>query len=244
MAGGTQPSKGEINRAGDRLRQLWLDPPPLEEAVHDDELFDAFDVLVEYRRGFQDPLKKVTMGLRSFVQREMTALPPDGKLPVGQRLKRERQIIRKLARHPRMALARMQDIGGCRAIPTGGQAEVEAVLRRIRKNWEIKGFKDYVAEPAPSGYRAIHVVVLRDGHLIEIQLRTPLQHAWAEAVERTGFRLREDLKEGEGPPDLLRYFHMAAEGLALEEAGQEADEGFMREFDTLRKQVLPYFVRS
>jgi hypothetical protein len=27
----------------------------------------------------------------------------------------------------------MQDIAGCRAVPTGGQAEVEGILRRIRQ---------------------------------------------------------------------------------------------------------------
>ncbi len=88
-----------------------------------------------------------------------------------------------------MKLARMQDVGGCRAILGGGPAEVEGVLRRIHKNkWEIAHFKDYVAEPAESGYRAKHVVVRRDDHLIEIQLRTPRQHQWAEAVERTALR--------------------------------------------------------
>lgn len=99
-------------------------------------------------------------------------------------------------------------------------------------------------EPAPSGYRAIHVVVLRDGHLVEIQLRTPRQHEWAEAVERTGLHTRHDLKEGQGPENLLRYFSMAAHGIALEESGQTPDEGFLDEFRELRETVRHYFARE
>jgi hypothetical protein len=242
----TVPSKSAVNRAGDRLRDWW-DLPTYDEriaALEGEpglELGRAFVTVVAFRRGFQGPLNKVTMGLRSMVKSEMKELPVDGKLPVGQRMKRERQIMRKLSRVPGMNLARMQDIGGCRAIPTGGASEVTGILKRVRKNWEQKGFKDYVANPAPSGYRAIHVVVLREGHLIEIQLRTPRQQEWAEAVERTGFRLRIPLKDGEGPPELLDYFRLASHGLALEELGIPADEGFTAQFAEARDRVLPYF---
>lgn len=237
-------SKGAINRAGARLR-AWWEADGVPKIRDDNELVEAVAILFAFRSTFQAPLNKVTMGLRWFVQKEMQVLPADGKLPVGQRLKREPQIIRKLARHPQMNLSRMQDIGGCRAIPTGGAVEVQAILRRIQSNWEIKGSKDYVVDPAPSGYRAIHVVVLRDDHLVEIQLRTPRQHEWAEAVERTGLRTRFSLKDGEGPPDLLRYFALAAHGIALEETGQEVDEDFAQKFRKARADVIArgYFIR-
>lgn len=235
-------SKGQIDRAGARLRLLLTDPKVWHD-LNEDVIAETFATLIGFRSSFQTPLTKVVMGLRSMVKSEMALPPPDGKLPVGQRMKREPQIGRKLLRYPDMKLSRMQDIAGCRAIPLGGKPEVDGVLRRIRRNWgtTIKGFKDYVNEPAPTGYRAIHVVVLRDGHLVEIQLRTPGQHEWAEAVERTGLRTRLNLKEGEGPDDLLRYFSLAAEGIALEEAGETPDEGFTQEFQALREQVRHYF---
>jgi putative GTP pyrophosphokinase len=231
-------SKRRVDRAGIRFRE-WLtsEEPPYAE------FSDDVRVLLVFRAGFQGPLNKVTMGLRSFVEREMKTIPPDGKLPVGQRLKREPQVILKLHRHPKMALSRMQDIGGCRAIPTGGAPEVAGILRRIRKNWVIKGFKDYVADPAPSGYRAIHVIVLRDAHLVEIQLRTPRQHEWAEAVERTGLRTRHALKDGSGPEDLLRYFRLAADGIAAAESGDPVDQEFIDEFTTAREAVAHYFTQ-
>jgi hypothetical protein len=50
---------------------------------------ETFDTLIAFRSRFQVPLTKVVMGLRSFVKSEMAMLPPDGKLPVAQRMKRE-----------------------------------------------------------------------------------------------------------------------------------------------------------
>ncbi|MEJ7787528.1 MAG: hypothetical protein WKF96_22210, partial [Solirubrobacteraceae bacterium] len=141
-------TKGQINRAGDRLR-LWTDDPEEWLEADAEEVNETFGTLVAFRSSFQKPLTKVVMGLRSFVKSEMAELPPDGKLPVGQRMKREPQIERKLHRYPRMHLTRMQDIAGCRAIPTGGQPEVGRIFRRIRKRWgpTIKNVKRGCPEP-------------------------------------------------------------------------------------------------
>jgi len=115
----------------------------------------ALELLVDFRAEFQAPMKKVTVGLRQFVSREC-ATP----ITVGQRLKRGPQIVYKLSRHPGMRLSRMQDVGGCRAILQGGADEVRRVAERIERNWTIKHSKHYTLEaPAPSGYRALHVVV-------------------------------------------------------------------------------------
>jgi ppGpp synthetase/RelA/SpoT-type nucleotidyltranferase len=229
-------SKTRVNRAGEILRKWYQALPGAEASGLEHE---AMMVLLDFRAAIQAPMKKTTVGVRQFVQRE-SAHP----VVVGQRLKRTPQIVMKLARHPEMQLARMQDIGGCRAILGGGASEVQGVLRRIRRNWDVKGFKDYVASPAPSGYRAIHIIVERDGRLVEIQLRTPRQHEWAEAVERTGLRLRIPLKEGVGPADLLEYFRLAAHGLALEELGETVDEAFQAEFAAVQERVKHYFART
>ncbi|MGV1047076.1 MAG: hypothetical protein ACOYD4_00935 [Solirubrobacterales bacterium] len=97
-----------------------------EEALFDDgELTNAVGIVVEYRRGFRDPLRKVTVGLRQFVEREST------EVTVGQRLKRNPQILNKLDRFGTMRLTQMEDIAGCRAILSGGETEVAGVLRRF-----------------------------------------------------------------------------------------------------------------
>ena len=72
-------------------------------------------VLHAYRGTFREPLKKTTVGVRQFVQRESSAVI------VGQRLKRVPTILDKLSRLPNMKVTRMEDIGGCRAISQAGE---------------------------------------------------------------------------------------------------------------------------
>jgi hypothetical protein len=65
---------------------------------------------------------------------------------------------------------------------------------------------------------------MRDARLVEIQLRTPLQHEWAIAVERATLQLRMPLKFGQGEPVVLEYFAMAARGIELSERAITPDE--------------------
>ncbi|WP_457767666.1 RelA/SpoT domain-containing protein [Cyanobium sp. ULC082] len=61
---------------------------------------------------------------------------------------------------------------------------------------------NYQAEPKPSGYRGIHLIYryrsnkseTYNGLLLEVQIRSPLQHAWATAVETVGTFLKQSLK--------------------------------------------------
>jgi hypothetical protein len=175
---------------------------------------DAYDVVNEFRSTFQRPLDKVTIQLRRFVGYECSA-----DVVVAQRLKRLPTTLNKLGRQPSMDVTRMQDIGGCRAV-LSTRAEIDAVLGRIGTHWKIADVYNYIDTPKASGYRAMHVVVVRDDRLIEIQLRTPGQHQWAVAVERIAPRIGASVKDGEGPPELLAFFALAARGIALEEAGR------------------------
>lgn len=234
-------SRTQVDRAGIFLREWWeLEPDDSEgEAAFDEHEFArAVDLLSGYRAGFQDPLKKTTVGLRQFVQRESETVV------VGQRLKRMPQILNKLSRFSSMRLTQMEDIAGCRAILAGGASEVAGVLRRIRRNWDIIGIDDYVKTPKPTGYRAIHVVIRRDGHPVEIQLRTPGQHEWAEAVERVAARIRRPLKDGEGPRDLLTYFELVGWVMATEERGEVPDQHFVEILRRFQSRVEPYFTAA
>ncbi len=180
---------------------------------------------------------KVTVTMRGFAERESS------EVIVSSRLKRLPTLLDKLGRHPNMKITRMQDIGGCRAILPGGLKEVAGVLRRIQKNWDVVEVYDYVGSPKPvTGYRATHVVVRRDGCLIEVQLRTPSQHEWALQIERTGSRLDlPHLKDGDGPKELVRYFELASYFLGIQDTGEAADESLNAEFRQLRGEVLGYF---
>lgn len=223
-------SKGEINRCGDKLRDWWQTS---EQATG--EIVQAWDAVQEFRAGFQYPMTKVAVGVRQFVARESS------EVIVAQRLKRMPQIINKLVRFPDTKLARMEDIGGCRAILPGGRSEITGVVQRIDRNWDVKRLRDYITEPKTTGYRGVHIVVERDGQRIEIQLRTIGQQTWADAVERTAGRLRLPLKDGEGHPELVEYFRLAAEGIARDEEGLPTDENFAISFASARAAVQHYF---
>lgn len=234
-------SRSAINRAGRELRRFWL----ADEEQASRATGEAFMAMIAYRESFQLPLKKTVMGLRSMVCSEVPELKRVGdRVPVAQRLKRREQIINKLVRLDSMQLWTMGDIGGCRAVLPSRQ-QVDGVLRRIRKNWDVFGrIRDRRDEPADSGYRAVHVIVIRDGRMIEIQLRDPQEHEWALAVERTGSRLGIGLKEGEGPDDLREYFRLASLGMYMERMSQEPDATFVQAFDAARTRAIPYFRRS
>ena len=164
-------SRAQVDRAGNVLR-AWMATGLLAGPAEQ----EASAVLSAYRAQFKDPLKKVVMGLRSAVSTE------GAQVVVSERLKRQPRIVGKLTRFPHMELTRMQDIGGCRAI-LDDVATVDAVRRRIeRHKSEVVKVDDYNVASRSSGYRALHVVVRREGALIEIQLRTLSQQRWAIGV--------------------------------------------------------------
>ena len=124
------------------------------------------------------------------------------KVTVAQRHKRKRTIFDKLGRLPRMQLARMDDVAGCRLI-FGNIKE----LYHFRGTFHKARFKhkkrndldkyDYIKHPKNTGYRGIHDIYEYDVQsdvgrslaclYVEIQYRTLVQHAWATAVELIGF---------------------------------------------------------
>jgi putative GTP pyrophosphokinase len=225
-------SASTVNRAGEVLRRWWQ-----SAALASQEVEDALATVSAFRAGFQTPLTSVVMSLRSFMHSEGV------DTLVGQRLKRMPTILDKLTRIPEMKLARMQDIGGCRAVvPEGAFGSIEAVRRRFDRSRtnEVVRVYDYIAEPKPTGYRAVHVIVRRADHLIEVQLRTARQHAWAEFVESLGARTRHNLKDGQGPEELLAYLRVGAYLVAMQEQDEVPGESLLEEFVELSTIVQPY----
>jgi putative GTP pyrophosphokinase len=207
------PSKGVINRAGAGLVDFWASDLAFADLPWERqrELNQEIRIVSDFRTAHSVPLTKVTMSVRSAVKTERCTVI------VGQRLKRLPRIVRKLHRQQEERgeashLARLEDIGGCRAVLADGD-ELQRVLKRLRKNWgpAIKRERDYIAHPKPIGYRAVHVVVLRDDRRIEVQLRTQQQQFWADQIERVDARLGLNLKDGNGPPAMIEFFAAAGE---------------------------------
>jgi hypothetical protein len=94
-------------------------------------------------------------------------------------------------------LSQLQDIAGCRVVVPSAVRQ-EQVLSRLTNRFPGSRIVDRRVQPS-HGYRAIHLIVAVDGMLVEVQLRTALQHAWAELSEKTADMLDPAIKYGGGP---------------------------------------------
>ncbi|MEU9400577.1 RelA/SpoT domain-containing protein [Streptomyces sp. NPDC048242] len=222
-------SKGEVNRAGDVLRDWHSSGSDLGSYGLEDH-DAAFETLSEWRASHAYPLTKVTNGLRV-----MAGCPSSGA-KVAQRLKRAPQIVNKLVRQPKMKLARIEDIGGCRAV-LADPAAVRSVVAKIRNKWDLYRDRDYVATPKSSGYRALHFTTERDGKRIEVQLRTAGQQAWADAVEAFAASYDLPLKDETGPEPVLEFFRCAGLGIYCDEYERPFPAGFKERFEAAQGAV-------
>jgi hypothetical protein len=144
---------------------------------------------------------------------------------VAQRLKRLPTIIDKVKRFPEMKLGRMQDIGGLRAIVSSVDEVNRVAARSAQIRHKLKKVKNYLEAPKDSGYRGIHLVYEYEakrapdysGILIEIQLRTRLQHLWATAVETVDFFFQTSLKTSTEKNDWFDFFKLVSAVFACEE---------------------------
>jgi ppGpp synthetase/RelA/SpoT-type nucleotidyltranferase len=223
-------TKGQVNRAGRLISDYFSNPSEDPEDPflgHDpDELVRAMFAITWWKGRHARPLSRVAAGLRYHVIQEDGAV--EGRIDVAQRLKKRDTIIGKLHRYPRMELTQMHDIGGVRAtLPS--LAALNAVSRRLKKTWTIKKTRDYISAPKPSGYRAVHHDVLRDGVVIEVQLRTVRQHAWANQVEDDGRRLGIGYKFGFGSEQAQDYYRVMGEAFHVLDRGEELPEGLRGE---------------
>jgi hypothetical protein len=101
-----------------------------------------------------------------------------------------------------MSLARVQDLAGIRivgALRFDEQDQLAAeIVRRFPADLRAAKIVDRRANPS-HGYRAVHVIVCLDGVTIEVQVRTLLQHVWADLMERLADRLGRQIRYGEPP---------------------------------------------
>lgn len=165
----------------------------------------AIRIIDEWRASHQYPMQAFNVTLRNNASRIYR------DAIVARRLKRMVTILDKIGnRQDSMSLSRMQDVGGVRAImKTVKQVDqlYAMYLEKGRFPHDLKYNRDYIRQPKDSGYRGVHLVFKFnnkqgrqpdsrdwDGLLIEVQLRTELQHAWATSVEIVGTMLHEDLK--------------------------------------------------
>ncbi|MGX9348114.1 RelA/SpoT domain-containing protein [Microbacterium sp. KNMS] len=239
-------SKSEINRCGEYLAELHRmiardDMDAITAHLEVETYRRATSVVDAFRAAHQRPLSITSVGLRQFYTSQL------GRRPVvSQRLKRLPRIIRKLANMERSNLARLEDIGGTRAV-VRDLDEQNRLCDHIEKRWGdfIKRRRDYVADPKSTGYRARHFVIERAERRIEIQVRTRLQQRWANTIETVDSRMNLTLKDGVGPQEMLDYFAVSGDMLYYQDANTQPPTELAERHSAVTDAVVEagYFVR-
>ena len=151
-------SKTQIDKLGERLKRDNIDE-------------DDLRLLSRYRASFTKPFEFVVGLIREKLVLEPTGRPVKSTASITQKLRRES-----------IRLSQIQDIAGCRII-VSGIAEQQDAPNLLCEVFEETIVSDRRAKPS-NGYRAIHVIVRLGEKQVEIQVRTQLQHLWAELSER------------------------------------------------------------
>jgi ppGpp synthetase/RelA/SpoT-type nucleotidyltranferase len=209
-------SKSETDSAGDTLRNA---------TSTEKDKNDALKILSNWRASHSYPMHIFKKRLKNVSEKiDKLALS-------AQRLKRVPSIIKKLNRSyggnkPSMKLTQMQDIAGCRVIMSNVK-----LANKLYQEYYIKGDlkhkkvneKNYINRPKADGYRSIHLIYKYssdkgkkdyNGLLVEVQIRSKLQHLWATAVETVDFFTNQAIKSNEGQKDWTTFFRLVSSAFA------------------------------
>lgn len=206
-------SRKEVNWAGSYLAHTT--------SYNKKEIEHALDIADNFRAAHAFPLNTLQSFLRSH------ATPIDKRSIVAQRLKRFSSIWLKLKRFDQMELWDMQDIGGCRAV-VHNLKDVNKLVNAYKSSsirHRLAHEDDYIQRPRDSGYRSRHLVYryisdrneIYNGLKVEIQIRTPIQHAWATTVETVDAFTKQALKSSMGRSDWERFFQLMGTEMAFDE---------------------------
>lgn len=165
-------SKTQIDRLGDRLKQGNITEADLR-------LLDL------YRRSFTPAYEIVVGTIRQDLALEPTGRPAKSTTSISEKLRREH-----------IRLTQIQDIAGCR-LTVADIAEQDSVVQSLAGLFEQTTIVDRRERPS-HGYRAVHVIVSCLDKMIEIQVRTALQHLWAELSEKLSDLVNPAIKYGGG----------------------------------------------
>ncbi len=184
-------SKSQVDRLGERLR----------EGSHTESDLRMLD---EFRASFAGPYESVLQTIRNRSQ-----------LPTGRIAKSTISIVEKLRRIKNLRLSRMQDIAGCRVV-VANILEQDQLVAALRNDFPVASVVDRRDKPS-HGYRAIHFIAKVSGKHVEVQVRSSLQHLWAEFSEKASDVLDPNIKYGGGPEYWRNILVSASELVKAEE---------------------------
>lgn len=204
-------SKSQIDKLGERLKSGEITERDIEE-------------LEEYRRSFASAHDLVIATISDRL----------GLQPSGRRAKVTASIVDKLRRES-IRLTQIQDIAGCRLV-VDDVARQDRVVESLQRLFADSVTVDRRGSPS-HGYRAVHIIIRVERKPVEVQVRTQLQHEWAELSEKLSDAVDPDIKYGGGPIDLRQMM----DDLSTIIAGLEADEAGISEW---RGDPLEEWVRE
>ncbi len=212
----TKYSKSQTNNTGETLCNL---------SASKENTNNALEILSNWRASHSYPMHIFKKRLKRVSE------STDKRAISSQRLKRVPSIIKKLKRkyHGKkatMKLTQMQDIAGCRVIMPNVN-----LAKKLYQEYYCKGDlkhkkineKNYIDEPKSDGYRSIHLVYKfksdknKDKYnnlLVEVQIRSKLEHIWATAVETAGLFTGQAIKSNEGEKEWQDFFRLVSSAFA------------------------------
>jgi hypothetical protein len=221
-------TKWAIPKGYNNKKVDWAGDILIDKNSSTEDIILASEIMDNWRQIHSYPMHVFSMRIKT----NLPKLDKDGFRV--QRLKRIPAIIHKLERSKRgtlrkLKLSQLQDLGGCRAVLSDVNKTIEFCQKIFLKS-ELKHEriteKDFISKPRESGYRGIHLVYkyysdkgkkIYNGLLIEIQIRSRLQHLWATAVETAGFFTGQAIKSSEASEEWLEFFKLVSSAFALME---------------------------
>lgn len=180
-------SKTQIDRLGERLKG----------GSHTESDLRLLD---DYRRSFGEAYEAVVQTIRQH-----------GEFPTGRLAKSTLSIAEKLRRES-IRLSQMQDIAGCRVV-VADVVQQEQFVTSLRTLFPGASVIDRRDKPS-YGYRAVHIIAEVVGKPVEIQVRTALQHLWAELSEKSSDVLDPTIKYGGGTAEWRDILTASSEAVA------------------------------
>lgn len=172
-------SKNQIDKLGHCLRGGEIDAGILRR-------------LDSVRSQYSEAYLKVESVLADRLGYKLAGRPFKSTLAIIEKLKRESS-----------RLSQMQDIAGCRVIAQNITHQ-DDICRTICVMIGNVSLVDRRVSPI-NGYRAVHLIARHDGWPVEIQVRTLLQHAWAELSEKIADSYGQEIKYGKGASWALSF---------------------------------------
>jgi putative GTP pyrophosphokinase len=216
----SSPSKSEIDRLGGRLR-VGISP-------------DDLRMLDEYRQTFASAYQEVLQAVREKLGSDVSGRPAKSTTAIVDKLKRES-----------IRLSQMQDIAGCR-ITVENTSKQDNLVAQLIASYPDALISDRRNKPS-HGYRAIHLIVNCNGHSVEIQIRTQLQHLWAELSEKSADKFGIDVKYGGGKKRIRNQLNKFQAEISMTEALEDvfpehyqAQQQIKRYKQDLRQMMLEF----